>query len=139
MAILAQRHLWHCAVNAIREVAYLKQATLLHVTYRHLPKIAYLRICPSVMTRVTSAGAHLCQPVQSANVQAAMEAALRQREWQVQKFPGEAMKALRGCGSPEWLVAEAPRHALLSAAQSVIRWGHGISTCGLSDTGPVTF
>ena len=68
-----------------------------------------------------------------------MEAALRQREWQAQKFPGEAMKALRGCGSPEWLVAEAPRHALLSAAQSVIRWGHGITTCGLSDAGSVTF
>ena len=62
-------------------------------------------------------------------MQAAMEAALRQREWQAQKFPGEAMKALRGCGSPEWLVAEAPRHALLSAAQSVIRSGHGTSTC----------
>ena len=56
-----------------------------------------------------------------------MEAALRQREWQAQKFPGEAMKALRGCGSPEWLVSTAPRHALLSAAQSVIRSGHGIS------------
>ena len=31
-----------------------------------------------------------------------MEAALRQREWQAQKFSGEAMKALRGCGSPDW-------------------------------------
>ena len=69
-----------------------------------------------------------------------MEAALRQREWQAQKFPARrCVKALRGCGSPEWLVAEAPRHALLSAAQSVIRWGHGITTCGLSDAGSVTF
>ena len=53
--------------------------------------------------------------------QAAMQAGQRQREWQAGKFPGEAGKALRGCGSPEWLVAEAPRAALLSAAQSVIR------------------
>ena len=50
-----------------------------------------------------------------------MQAGQRQREWQAGKFPGEAGKALRGCGSPEWLVAEAPRAALLSAAQSVIR------------------
>jgi len=50
-----------------------------------------------------------------------MEAALRQREWQAQKFPGEAARALRSCGSPEWLVSEKPRRALLSAAQSVIR------------------
>lgn len=53
--------------------------------------------------------------------QAAMQAGQRQREWQAGKFPGEAGKALRGCGAPEWLVAEAPRAALLSAAQSVIR------------------
>lgn len=50
-----------------------------------------------------------------------MEGALRQRQWQAQKFPGEAARALRGCGAPEWLVSEKPRRALLAAAQSVIR------------------
>ena len=53
--------------------------------------------------------------------QAAMDGALRQREWQAQKFPAQAAGALRSCGSPEWLVSEKPRHALLSAAQAVIR------------------
>ncbi len=50
-----------------------------------------------------------------------MDGALRQREWQLQKFPGEASRALRSCGSPEWLVSEKPRRALLAAAQAVIR------------------
>ena len=50
-----------------------------------------------------------------------MDGALRQREWQSQKFPGEASRALRSCGSPEWLVSEKPRSALLSAAQAIIR------------------
>ena len=56
-----------------------------------------------------------------AAAQAAVDGALRQRAWQAQRFPGEAAKALRGCGSPEWLVSEEPRRALLSAAQAVIR------------------
>ena len=50
-----------------------------------------------------------------------MDGALRQREWQAAKFQAQAAGALRSCGSPEWLVSEKPRHALLSAAQAVIR------------------
>lgn len=71
--------------------------------------------------------------------QAAVDGALRQREWQAQKVPGEAARALRGCGSPEWLVSEKPRRALLSAAQAVIRhaapshrlWSTELQTCSL--------
>ncbi|BDA43944.1 Nuclear pore complex protein NUP133 [Coccomyxa sp. Obi] len=53
-------------------------------------------------------------------VQGGLHAALTQRGWQAQRFPAEVARALRGCRSPEWLVQEAPRSALLSLSEALV-------------------